>query len=43
MTLFLLGMAVFLLALAVLGAIADAWDPFDERRDARERNQAHRR
>lgn len=43
MVIFLAGMAVFLLALAVLGFLAYLWDPYgDERRDARSRNQARR-
>jgi len=44
MTCFLAFMACFLFVLAALGAIADAWDPFDEKADARRRNrdQAHR-
>ena len=43
MTLFMAGMGVFILALSVLAIIADAWDPYGERHDARQRNQAHRR
>jgi len=39
MTLFLAALAIFLAALALLGVIADAWDPFDERADARRRNR----
>ncbi len=39
MVIFLAGMALFLLALALLGAIADWLDPFDERADARRRNR----
>lgn len=39
MTEFLAGLALFLAGLAVLGVIADAWDPFGERRDARRRNR----
>jgi hypothetical protein len=39
---FLAFMACFLIALAVGGALADWLDPFDERDDARSRNQARR-
>lgn len=39
MTIFLAGMALFLLALALLGVIADWLDPFGERADARRRNR----
>jgi hypothetical protein len=38
MPFFLLAVAGFLLLLCVLGAIADALDPFGERADARRRN-----
>jgi hypothetical protein len=42
-TVFLAGMAFFLLALCVLGGLAYLLDPYgDERRDAKDRNQAHR-
>ena len=39
MIFFLTALALFLLALAALGAIANAWDPFGERADARRRNR----
>lgn len=39
MTIFLATLAVFLLALAVGGALVDWLDPFDERADARRRNR----
>jgi hypothetical protein len=37
---FLLGLSLFLFGLALLGAIVNLVDPFDERRDAKRRNQA---
>ncbi len=39
MAAFLLGCALFLVALAVLGAVADWADPYGERADARRRNR----
>lgn len=43
MTVFLATLACFLLVLAVLAIVADAWDPFHERADARRRNDQARR
>jgi len=38
-TIFLAALALFLLALAVGGALVDWLDPYDERADARRRNR----
>ena len=38
-TIFLAALAMFLLAMAVGGALVDWLDPFDERDDARRRNR----
>lgn len=43
MTAFLASIALFLLVLVILGLVADAWDPFGERADARRRNDQARR
>lgn len=42
MTAFLALMAIALLVLALLGAVAYAWDPFNERADARSRSREPR-
>ena len=39
MVIFLAGLALFLLALAIGGVLVDWLDPFDERADARRRNR----